>query len=103
MMTIFLEALLWGAGISIGLCIGGIAWILAKEAVYRLLGVQEILDESRQIGRDSLESLLDRNRLTKAANNYLERIAFAIEAVDDDDDESELWKHGDDSDLDKQD
>ncbi len=73
-MTTFVEALLWGTGLSLGICVGLVAWIFLREATYRILGIHKIVDEARQHGIDCLGALLDRNSIGATTNEIWVRI-----------------------------
>ncbi len=75
---IFLDGFLWGAGISLGFCVGLVAWLFLKTATYWVLGVTEELKEDREFSAVTVRALLERNRLTKDTIDRLERIANAI-------------------------
>ena len=57
----FISGLQWGTGLSLGICVGLVAWVLLREGLYRLLGIANLLDENRQFNLDTLKALLDRN------------------------------------------
>lgn len=95
----FLEAFLWGSGLSLGLCVGLVAWLFLKAAVYKLLGVDGHWEAMRNCERAGLAALLSRNELTVDANGFLERIAQGVnwsseDEDEDDEDDSEDWKNG---------
>jgi hypothetical protein len=74
----FISGLQWGTGLVLAFCGGGVAWLFLKPAVYRLLGITEILSENRQFNRDTLEALMQRNRLTEVTNLQLRHIANSV-------------------------
>jgi hypothetical protein len=76
---IFLEAFLWGTGLSLGMCVGLVAWVFLRTAVNKLLGITEQLNKHVEIGVNSLLALQERNDLTISSNARLERIANAVE------------------------
>ncbi|HUT87894.1 MAG TPA: hypothetical protein VMY37_00215 [Thermoguttaceae bacterium] len=75
----FLEALLWGAGFSLGLCVGLVAWVFLRMGTYKLLGLASDRDTTEYFNRESLNALRTRNALTLTTNAQLRRIALAIE------------------------
>ena len=87
----FISGLQWGTGLSLGFCVGLVAWVLLREGLNRLLGITCLLDEHREFNRATLEALLSRNRLAVEGSVFLERIAVAIEMFEDDDD-GDSWK-----------
>ena len=78
-MEEFIQASSWGTGLSLGFCVGLVAWMFLKEAVHWLMGVPAKLDDSRRINLLMLDSLQERNRLTEETNELLERIAVAMD------------------------
>jgi len=71
---VFIEAFLWGAGISLGMCVGLVAWALLRRVVTKPTD-----DEWQTTNRLQLHSLQRRNSLTSDTNEYLKRIATALE------------------------
>lgn len=89
-MTTFLTALLWGTGLSLGMCVGFITW-----AIFRRVILKASYDTHLAIQRESVELLQERNCLTVVTNKLVERIALACETDllgDDEDEDSEAWK-----------
>lgn len=41
-MREFLSGLAWGAGISLGLCVGLVVWVFLRELTFRLLGISAL-------------------------------------------------------------
>ena len=76
---IFLEAFLWGTGLSLGMCVGLVAWIFLKAAAYKILGIAADLERHLQLGVASLAALESRNELTVETNEWMESIAHAME------------------------
>ena len=76
---IFLTAFLWGTGLSLGLCVGLVAWVFLKAAAYKILGIDVQWEMMRAYERECLGALQSRNDLTESTNVRLERIADAIE------------------------
>ncbi len=72
----FITAFLWGAGISLGLCVGLAAWLLIRPVVTR---DKEDWSTIREYNRQSLVALYERNGMTSEMNEYLDRIANALE------------------------
>jgi hypothetical protein len=66
---VFVTALLWGTGISLGLCVGMVTWAVLCPLVVKH---KELFDAS-------LDALQERNRLTVEANEYRKRTAVAAE------------------------
>ena len=75
----FLESFLWGTGLSLGICVGLVAWAFLRTGVYKLLGVTASLESNLQFNRESLAALQERNRLTCDTNDLLGRIALTNE------------------------
>ena len=69
---IFLEAFLWGTGISLGMCVGLMTWGLIRP-------MTPGSRVARSIDRKSIEALQERNILTIKTNVFLERTAKAAE------------------------
>lgn len=62
---VFITAFLWGVGISLGMCVGLVTWWLLRPLVNK--------DDAY------LAALQERNKLTVNTNEYLDRIADALE------------------------
>ena len=78
-MEEFSQASSWGTGLSLGFVVGLVVWMFAKAAVNRLLGVPAIQADARRYALLTLDALQTRNRLTEETNEYLQRIALALE------------------------
>ncbi len=68
-----LTAFLWGTGLSLGMCVGLVAW-----SIYR----QPERFASRQYERLCLRALQERNRLNGELIEQVERIADAAEGAE---------------------
>lgn len=102
----FLEAFLWGSGLSIGGCVGLVAWLFLKNAAYIYLGVDSQWETMRLHETECLAALLSRNDLTTKTNAILQHISDIKEFgydwssededkdEDEDGDDSEAWKNG---------
>ena len=76
----FISGLMWGTGLSLGICAGLVTWVFLREGVNRLLGVTSYERNTfRQFNKQSLEALSERNRLTCKTNALLERLAIRFE------------------------
>lgn len=75
----FLTAFLWGTGLSLGLCVGLVAWVFLRTATYKLLGITEDLQKHVEISVKSLAALYERNDLTVKTNEALELIAERLQ------------------------
>ena len=91
-MSTFVESFLWGTGLSLGLCVGLVAWAFLRHGVHKVLGIDDQWETQREYNRESLDCLKERNRLTVVTNEIIERIACEFEQ-DDLDDDSETRKH----------
>lgn len=68
----FVTGFLWGAGLSLGLCVGLVAWVFLRTAVYRLLGITGESEKHWEWNRTSVQLLHERNKLTHETNALLE-------------------------------
>ena len=75
----FMSGLQWGAGFTLGGCVGLVAWVFLREATNRLFGITRDNREHLQLTRASVELLEDRNRLTCDTNYTLKQIAISVE------------------------
>jgi hypothetical protein len=75
----FVNAFLWGTGLSLGICVGLVAWMFLRTAFGKVLGITEQWSSSLQLQRESLEALKLRNILTTETNEFVERIALMLE------------------------
>ena len=68
---VFVTAFLWGTGISLGMCVGLVAWAILRPMTpgYGVV---------REVDRISLEALNERNRLTEETNKSIKRIADGL-------------------------
>ena len=79
----FVESFLWGAGFSLGICVGLVAWAFLRTASSKILGLSQHWEQIEEINKASIAALEERNRLTEVTNDYMERIAAASEeAID---------------------
>ncbi len=70
----FWEAMVYGAGASIGACVGLFLFTLLVGMLLR-----DSKSTNRKLAEESLEALLDRNRLMTSMFSHLQTIAAAIE------------------------
>lgn len=75
----FIDAFLWGTGLSLGMCVGLVAWMFLRTASSKVLGITEQWTTSLQLQRESLEALKLRNILTTETNELAERITLMLE------------------------
>lgn len=75
----FIDAFLWGTGLSLGICVGLVAWMCLRTAVSRVLGITEQWVTSVDLQRQSLAALVERNLLTTETNEFAKRIALMLE------------------------
>ena len=75
----FIDAFLWGTGLSLGICVGLVAWMFLRTASEKILGIADHWSSSMQLQRDSLALLRERNELTVETNEALEQIAGWLE------------------------
>ena len=68
---IFVTALLWGAGISLGMCVGLVAWAFLRP----------LIATEKEVFDASLAAFIERNRLTVQTNVHLDRIGDSIEGI----------------------
>jgi hypothetical protein len=59
----FLSGLLWGAGLSLGCCVGLVAWVFLRTLAGWLLGHTEECSKLYELNLDSVAALRERNRL----------------------------------------
>lgn len=77
----FISGIMWGAGVSLGLCVGLVTWVFLRQATYWLLGITIDSSEHRRFNRETLEALLERNALTQETNSRLGHIGVTIEEL----------------------
>jgi len=77
----FVNALLWGTGLSLGICVGLLTWLFLRTASEKILGIADHWSSSMQLQRDSVSLLRERNSLTVETNEFAERIALMLERV----------------------
>jgi hypothetical protein len=75
----FVNAFLWGTGLSLGLCVGLVAWLFLRTVSEKILGIADHWSSSLQLQRESLAALTERNLLADETNGYVERIALMFE------------------------
>ena len=75
----FFSGLLWGTGISLGLCVGLVAWALLRTGLEVIGYIPRDNETSLSIHRKSLQCLQERNRLTILQIAALERIGKELE------------------------
>lgn len=68
----FITALLWGTGLSLGMCVGLVAWAWLRPWI---TGEKQRDDAAFTYNVAVLEALQERNRLTVELINEVERIA----------------------------
>ena len=72
----FLTAFLWGTGLSLGLCVGLVAWAFLRPRISVSTSDWRLQHESNQL---ALNALLNRNRISEDMVDAVARIANAIE------------------------
>jgi len=75
----FISGLLWGTGLSLGICVGLVTWVFLRTAVNWLLGITSKRDAAERLDENYLAALQYRNVLTIETNELLERIAVHLE------------------------
>jgi len=80
-MTTFSSGLLWGSGLSLGICVGLVAWIFLREAANWLLGITAKLDRHLDSTLRSMALLAERNEMTRETNEQATRIALMSELL----------------------
>lgn len=78
----FWTAVVWGLGVSCGACGGVFLFLALKVALDMATGREQQKTEIWQFSKDSLDQLVERNRLTELIIRQLERIAESNEALE---------------------
>jgi len=74
----FISGLMWGAGLSLGICVGLVVWVFLREALYGMLGITNRVNAAKQFNQETLAKLQERNDLTIQTIEALNRIAEKI-------------------------
>ncbi len=77
----FLESFLCGTGISLGICVGLVAWVCLREFLEKTLGREAFREEQKRYSEDTLAALQTRNDMTAATTAALSQSATAIEEM----------------------
>jgi len=74
----FVQGFLWGSGLSLGLCVGLVAWSFLADRLSERTGRW---DSQLKLQRESLDALRERNELTIETSQRLGRIADNLERL----------------------
>jgi len=77
----FLSGFMWGSGLSLGICVGLVAWVFLRTLTQKVLGITEEWDSIRDHNRKSIAALEARNELTEETNIAIQKIASYLDLM----------------------
>lgn len=70
----FVSGFLWGSGLSLGICVGLVAWVFLRTMANKICGIADDWYRLQQYNKASLAALVARNELTKVTNEHLKNL-----------------------------